>query len=151
VSDFEPFFQASRLDRPPIGFHPLVGPAEPHRILVAEDDEDFLDALSALLESDARFEIVGHARNGDEAVELVSRLDVDAVVMDIEMPLVDGVEATRQLRELAPDLPIVAISGHDYEERVLEIRDAGASDYVRKSRVEEDLPAALLALVRVRG
>jgi DNA-binding NarL/FixJ family response regulator len=128
-----------------------VGPAEPHRILVAEDDEDFLDALSALLESDARFEIVGHARNGDEAVELVSRLDVDAVVMDIEMPLVDGVEATRQLRELAPDLPIVAISGHDYEERVLEIRDAGASDYVRKSRVEEDLPAALLALVHVRG
>jgi CheY-like chemotaxis protein len=127
-----------------------VGSAEPHRILVAEDDEDFLDALSALLERDGCFEIVGHARNGDEAVELVSRLDVDAVVMDIEMPVVDGVEATRQLHELAPDLPIVAISGHDYEERVLEIRNAGASDYVRKSRVEEDLLNALLALMRVR-
>jgi DNA-binding NarL/FixJ family response regulator len=127
-----------------------VGSAEPHRILVAEDDEAFLDALSALLEGDARFEIVGHARNGEEAVGLVSQLEVDAVVMDIEMPVVDGVEATRQLHELAPQLPIVAISGHDYEERVLEIRNAGASDYVRKSRVEEDLPAALLALVRVR-
>jgi CheY-like chemotaxis protein len=128
-----------------------VGLVEPYRILVAEDDEAFLDALSALLEDDGRFEIVGHARNGDEAVELVSRFLVDAVVMDIEMPVVDGVEATRQLRELAPDLPIVAISGHDYEERVLEIRNAGASDYVRKSRVQEDLPSALAALVRVRS
>jgi DNA-binding NarL/FixJ family response regulator len=116
---------------------------------VAEDDESFLDALTAILEADGRFAIVGHARNGDEAVRLVRRLDVDAVVMDIEMPLVDGVQATRELRELAPLLPIVAISGHDYEERVLEIRQAGASDYVRKSRVEEDLPTALAALVHV--
>jgi DNA-binding NarL/FixJ family response regulator len=124
-----------------------VASLEPHRIVVAEDDETFLDTLTAVLEADGRFEIVGHARNGDEAVDLVGTLDVDAVVMDIEMPLVDGVQATRQLREL----PILAISGHDYEERVLEIRQAGASDYVRKSRVEEDLPTALAALVRVRG
>ena len=122
---------------------------EPHRIVVAEDDETFLDTLTAVLEADGRFEIVGHARNGDEAIDLVGTLDVDAVVMDIEMPLVDGVQATRQLRELSPELPILAISGHDYEERVLEIRQAGASDYVRKSRVEEDLPTALAALVRV--
>jgi DNA-binding NarL/FixJ family response regulator len=128
-----------------------VGSAEPHRILVAEDDEEFLGALSVVLEDDGRFEIVGHARNGDEVVELAQRLDVDAVVMDIEMPHVDGVQATRRLQEIAPDLPIVAISGHDYEERVLEIRSAGASDYVRKSRVEDDLPAALAALVRVRS
>jgi CheY-like chemotaxis protein len=129
----------------------LVGSAEPHRILVAEDDEDFLETLTAVLEHDGLFEIVGHARNGEEAVDLVTRLDIDAVVMDIEMPLVDGVEATRRLRELAPDMPIVAISGHDYEERVLEMRSAGASDYVRKARVEDDLQAALVALVRVRS
>src|SRR5262245_13287253 len=124
---------------------------EPHRIVVAEDDEEFLDALTTVLEADGRFEIVGQARNGREAVRLVSKLDVDAVVIDIEMPVVDGVEATRQLRELSPELPIVAISGHDYEERVLEIRRAGASDYVRKARVEEDLPTALAALVRVHS
>jgi DNA-binding NarL/FixJ family response regulator len=128
-----------------------VGSEEPHRILVAEDDEGFLETLAAVLEHDGRFEIVGHARNGDEAVELVMRLDVDAVVMDIEMPHVDGVEATRRLRELAPDLPIVAISGRDYDERVLEMRDAGASDYVRKARVEDDLASALISLVRVRS
>jgi CheY-like chemotaxis protein len=69
--------------------------------------------------------------------------------MDIEMPVLDGVEATRLLREAAPDLPIVAVSGHDYEERVLEIRAAGAQDYVRKSRVDDDLVGALVALLRV--
>ena len=64
------------------------------------------------------------------------------------MPEVDGVEATQLLREQQPDLPVVAISGHDYEERVLEIRDAGAQDYVRKSRVDDDLVGALVALLR---
>ena len=119
----------------------------PYRILVAEDDEAYLDTLEAVLDADGRFLVVGRARDGRDAVELADRLDPDAVVVDIEMPVLDGVEATRLLREAAPDLPIVAISGHDYEERVLEIREAGASDYVRKSRVEDDLVAALEALV----
>ena len=55
------------------------------------------------------------------------------------MPVVDGVEATRRLQEHSPAVPVVAISGTEYEERVLEIREAGAVDYVRKSRVEEEL------------
>ena len=67
--------------------------------------------------------------------------------MDIEMPVVDGVEATRRLRTTAGDLPIVAVSGHDYEERVLEIRAAGADDYVRKARLEEELPTVAASLV----
>ena len=123
--------------------------AAPYRILVAEDDEDFLTALESVLAADARFSVAGTARNGRECLDLAGRLGVDAVVMDIEMPEVDGVEATQLLQEQHPDLPIVAISGHDYEERVLEIRDAGAQDYVRKSRVDEDLISALIALLRV--
>jgi CheY-like chemotaxis protein len=91
--------------------------------------------------------VVGRARDGREAVELVGRLTVDAVVMDIEMPVIDGVEATRQLQEHWPDGAVVAISGTDYEERVLEIRDAGAVDYVRKARVEEELVDALAGIL----
>lgn len=98
--------------------------------------------------ADGRFALAGRARNGREAVDLAARLKLDAVVMDIEMPELDGVEATRQLLEHKPDLPVVAISGHEYEERVLEIRAAGAADYVQKSRVDEDLAATLLALLR---
>jgi len=123
----------------------------PLRILVAEDDESFLEAISLLLEQDGRFVVAGRARNGREVVALAEEVAPDAVVVDIEMPVLDGVEATRRLREVAPDLPIVAVSGHDYEERVLEIRQAGADDYVRKARLAEELPRALAALLATAG
>ena len=118
-----------------------------YRILVAEDDERFLGVLADVLEADGRFAVAGRARNGREAVELAGRLAIDAAVVDIEMPEVDGVEATRLLQDEIPGLPVVAISGHDYEERVLEIRAAGAGDYVRKARVDDDLVGALVALL----
>jgi DNA-binding NarL/FixJ family response regulator len=114
---------------------------------VAEDDESFLDLIALLLERDGRFAVAGTARNGQEAVDLVERLSPDAVVMDIEMPTLDGVEATKLLRAADPNLPIVAVSGHDYEERVLEIRRAGADDYVRKARLADELPRVLAGLL----
>ena len=129
----------------------VLGSNAVYRIVLAEDDEDYTAALATVIESDPRFEVAAIARNGAECLEVVEAEEPDAVVMDIEMPEVDGIEATRAILASDPDIPIVAISGHDYEERVLEIRDAGASDYVRKARVEEDLPAALAALVRVRS
>lgn len=123
----------------------------PFRILIAEDDESFLEAVALLLEQDDRFVVAGRARNGREAVALTDQLAPDAVVIDIEMPDVDGVEATRRLRADAPQLPIVAVSGHDYEERVLEIREAGADDYVRKARLGDELPRVLAALLESSG
>lgn len=119
----------------------------PFRILIAEDDESFLDAIALLLEQDDRFLVAARAGNGQEAVELAEETAPDAVVMDIEMPVVDGVEATRRLRAATPELPIVAVSGHDYEERVLEIRRAGADDYVRKARLAAELPRVLMGLL----
>jgi CheY-like chemotaxis protein len=124
---------------------------EPFRILVAEDDESALEVIAVLLEQDGRYAIAGRAPNGLEAINLAKRVQPDAVVMDIEMPVLDGVEATRQIRERWPDLPIVAISGHDYEERVLEMRDAGAHDYVRKARLATELPRVLAAALSAAG
>jgi CheY-like chemotaxis protein len=95
--------------------------------------------------------VAGRARDGHEAVELTNQLSPDAVVMDIEMPVLDGVEATRLLRAASPELPIVAVSGHDYEERVLEIRRVGADDYVRKARIVDELPRVLAALLENAG
>jgi CheY-like chemotaxis protein len=117
------------------------------RILLAEDDESFLDLIARLLEQDGRFAVAGRARNGRDAVDLAISAAPDAIVMDIEMPVLDGVEATRLLREASQELPIVAVSGHDYEERVLEIRQAGADDYVRKARLADELPRVLDALL----
>jgi CheY-like chemotaxis protein len=121
--------------------------AAPFRILVAEDDESFLDVIAQVLECDDRFAVAGRARNGRDAVDFAERLAPDGVVMDIEMPVLDGVEATRLLRAALPELPIVAVSGHDYEERVLEIRRAGANDYVRKARLDHELPRVLAGLL----
>jgi DNA-binding NarL/FixJ family response regulator len=118
-----------------------------YRIVVAEDDEAFCEALTSVIESDPRFEVAAVARDGAECVELVGAEDPDAVVVDIEMPEMDGIEATRAILARDPELPVVAISGHDYEERVLEIRAAGARDYVRKSCVPAHLCEALAALV----
>ena len=117
------------------------------RILLVEDDESYLDAMALLLEQDGRFVVAGRARHGREAVELAGELEPDAVVMDIEMPVLDGVKATWLIRDGSPELPIVAVSGHDYEERVLEIRRAGADDYVRKARVPQELPRVLAGLL----
>jgi DNA-binding NarL/FixJ family response regulator len=114
------------------------------KVLLAEDDASFSNALEAVLDADGRFEVVGRATNGREAIALAEKLKPDAVVMDIEMPDVDGVEATRRL---CPAIPVLAISGHDYEERVLDIRQAGAGDYVRKARVPDELCDALAALL----
>jgi CheY-like chemotaxis protein len=91
--------------------------------------------------------VAGRACNGQEALELADEASLDAAVIDIEMPVLDGVEATKLLRATNPQLPIVAVSGHDYEERVLEIRQAGADDYVRKARLGEELPRVLAALL----
>jgi DNA-binding NarL/FixJ family response regulator len=118
------------------------------RVIVAEDDRSFLQAVQAVLDGDGRFEVVGLAHNGRDVVELAASIDVDVVVMDIEMPVYDGVKATRLLQENMPGLPVVAISGHDYDERVIEIREAGAVDFVRKARMEDDLVAALVGALR---
>ena len=120
---------------------------ERYRVIVAEDDEAFLQLIAGVLADDGRFEVVGLARDGRAAVELAESLLADVVVMDIEMPVVDGVEATRRIQEAAPEVQVVAISGTEYEERVLEIREAGAVDYVRKSRIDDDLVSVLEALV----
>jgi CheY-like chemotaxis protein len=125
--------------------------ARPFRILVAEDDESFLDSIALLLEQDGRFVVAGRAHDGREAIALAEKVAPDAVVLDIEMPVVDGVEAARRLRAAAPELPIIAVSGHDYEERVLEIRQAGADDYVRKARLAEELPRVLATLLAAPG
>jgi DNA-binding NarL/FixJ family response regulator len=109
------------------------------RVLVVEDDDLFVERLRVLLASDRRFEVVGRARNGREAVGLTLALAPDLVLMDIEMPVMDGVEATWRIRASTPRVGIIAVSGTDYQERALEVREAGATDYVRKSRLDEDL------------
>ena len=109
------------------------------RLLLVEDDDDFVERLIALLEADGRFQILARARNGAEAVTLARTIGPDVTLMDIEMPIMDGVEATRQILAHSPSARVIAISGSNYSERALEARLAGAYDYVRTDRLEDDL------------
>jgi DNA-binding NarL/FixJ family response regulator len=118
------------------------------RVLLVEDDDGFAESLSQLLDGDERFEIAGRARDGREAIRLAEALDLDVVLMDIGLPEIDGIEATRVIGDRRPGLPVVTITGFSYEERALEARDAGAVDFIRKDRLGPDLADALAAAAR---
>jgi len=120
-------------------------------VLVVEDDDSFAEALTELLDADARLEVVGRARDGWEAVELAEALRPDVVLMDIVLPVMDGVEATREIRRKQPTTRVVGITGSEYEERALEVRDAGAVDFVRKGRLDSDLVEIVVAAASHRS
>ena len=115
------------------------------RVLIVEDDDQFAETLATMLEQDERFQLIGRVRDGQEGVELAATLAPDAILMDVEMPVMDGIEATREIHQQQPQIPVLAISGYDYSDRALDARQAGAVDYLRKSRIADDLLAALLA------
>ena len=124
--------------------------SHPRRVLVVEDDDSFAGALTELLEADGRLEVVGRARDGREGVELAEALRPDVVLMDIALPVLDGVEATREIRRRQPTIPVVGITGSEYEERALEVRDAGAVDFVGKDRLDPDLVEIVVAAAHQR-
>ena len=120
------------------------------RVLVVEDDDSFAEALRELLEADGRLEVAGRARDGREAIELAEALQPDVVLMDIVLPVMDGVEATREIRRRQPTIAVVGITGSEYEERALEVQDAGAVDFVRKGRLDPDLVEIVVAAAHQR-
>jgi DNA-binding NarL/FixJ family response regulator len=130
-----------------------MGRARSHsyRVLVIEDDEAFAESLAQLFEDDDRIELAGTAPDAERGIALVETLGPDVVLMDIELPGMDGVEATRRIRRRHPDLPVVAMTGWEYEERALEVRHAGAADFVPKGRLEPDLVDVLLSAVAAKA
>src|SRR5512132_287146 len=88
------------------------------RVLIADDHRLFAEALHAILRSDGRIDVVGLAASGDEAVEKAKELEPDVVLMDISMPGLNGVEATREIRATRPDARVLMVTGSDAQEDV---------------------------------
>ena len=118
------------------------------RIVLVDDHPVMRDGLRAVLETHSDFEIVGEAGNGLEAIEQVRRLAPDVVVMDIGMPDLNGVEATRRIQALDPGVKVLALSTYDDQQFVLEMLEAGASGYVLKANVTGELLQAIEAVSR---
>lgn len=119
------------------------------RVLLVDDDPTFLEALRAMFAFDERVEIVGEARDGADAVRLADELGPDVVAMDIVMPGVDGIEATKAIRTSRPDTRVVLVSGSIFQERAEQgsevAREAGASGYVPKARAVVELADTVVA------
>ena len=128
--------------------HP--SPDEPHiRVLIADDDNAFLESLQALIDRQPELAVVGRAVDGLEAIELAEDLRPDAVVLDLHMPLLDGVSAATRLRRDHPNVCLIALTGDEAPALHRAVRDAGADEVLLKSELVDGLVERLSA-ARVR-
>lgn len=118
------------------------------RILIADDHEIIRQGLRNLLSADKAWEICGEAVDGRDAIEKARHLKPDVVLMDISMPHMDGLQATRAIRQSAPEIEILILSQHDSKEMILQAFKAGAKGYVVKSAISNDLVNALETVSR---
>jgi DNA-binding NarL/FixJ family response regulator len=118
------------------------------RVLIADDDRRFRDSLRDLIDRQPELSVVGAAADGIEAIELAEELGPDAVVIDLHMPLLDGVSAAARLRRDHPNVCLIALTGDDAPELHRAVREAGADEVLLKS----DLVDVLIErIARVRA
>ena len=117
------------------------------RILLADDHELVRQSLRYMLESESDSEVVGEAGDGREAVKLAEELQPDVVVLDIEMPGMDGIKAAREIMAKSPSMKILALSMHSERGYVSEIFKAGAAGYILKDSAFEELVRAIKTVV----
>lgn len=115
----------------------------PVRVLLADDDKLMRAGLAAVLSTDDGVEVVGEAENGRDAVERVRRLHPDLVLMDIRMPDLDGIAATREVLAVSPNVKVVILTTFEQDEYIFGALNAGASGFLLKRTSPEDLLAAI--------
>ena len=114
------------------------------RVVIADDQRLFAEALEAILSTDGRISVVGRAADGQAAVDLVRDSQPDVVLMDIAMPVLDGIAATEKIRDEAPATRVVVLTGSQAPQDISRARAAGAAGYVTKDQIAGDLVRAIL-------
>lgn len=117
------------------------------RIVIADDHTILRKGLQLLLEREPEFKVVGEAGHGREAIDSVARLNPDIVIMDIGMPLLNGIEATKRINASHPNVAVIILSVHSDESYILRALKAGARGYLLKDSAETDLIQAIHAVV----
>ena len=118
------------------------------RILVAEDHPLFRKGMVSLLESVPEFEVIGEAATGEEAVSRAAQLQPDVVLMDLQMPNVNGIEATRRILQESPNVRVLVVTLFEDDDSVFMALRAGARGYVLKDAEEEEMVGAIRAVGR---
>jgi DNA-binding NarL/FixJ family response regulator len=122
----------------------FMAAAPPIRVLVVDDHQMFTHALTSVLSQDGRFEVVGTAATGREAVRLAKDAEAEVVLMDMSMPVLDGPAATRRLLTLDHAPCVIALSGHNDNLSRAAALEAGASAFVTKSEAFDELVETIL-------
>jgi DNA-binding NarL/FixJ family response regulator len=117
------------------------------RVLIADDQTLFRVGLARLLEEDPRVEIVGQAGDGAEAVKLAGTVMPDVILMDLKMPNVDGIEATKQILAKHPGVKVLLLTTFEADNHVIQALKAGASGYILKDSRPESIVSSLLAVM----
>src|SRR4051812_46100595 len=100
------------------------------RILLAEDHDIVRDGICALLEKENDFNVVAQANNGEDALAKIREFRPDVVIMDLNMPVMNGLDCTRRLKAEFPEIKVLILSMHDHENYLIDLLDAGAQGYV---------------------
>ena len=122
--------------------------ARPIRILLADDHAILRDGIRALLSDEADLQVVGEAENGRQALEQARTLHPDIVIMDIGMPLLSGLEATKHIRREVPESRVLILTMHQNDEYLAQVLAAGASGYVLKDAAGRELVLAIRQVAR---
>lgn len=122
---------------------PLAMP-RPVRVLLADDHPLLRKGVADLLREHGGIDVVGEADDGEHAVELALKTRPDIIVMDVSMPRVDGLEATRRITALLPETRVIGLSTHEYEDMGDTMIAAGAREYLTKAQTAESLVATIL-------
>ncbi|UCH58280.1 MAG: response regulator transcription factor [Anaerolineales bacterium] len=118
------------------------------RLLIADDHPVVRDGLRGMLSSQPDFEIVGEATNGEEAVQLTKALQPEVVLMDLRMPIMDGVTAIGEIKFNQPEIQVLVLTTYDSDADILPAVEAGATGYLLKDSSREELYAAIRATAR---
>jgi DNA-binding NarL/FixJ family response regulator len=121
-------------------------PGRAVRLLIADDQRLFSESLMTVLSEDERVDVIGIADNGQEAVDLALELEPDVILMDLRMPVLDGLEATRRIREAGLDAQILILTGTDTSVGSEDAAAAGASGFLRKEQGVEELRQVFLGV-----
>ncbi len=113
------------------------------RVLIVDDHRVFRDGLKALINRESDMEVVGDAENGHNAVESARELQPDVILMDVKMPVMDGIEATRRIRAEMPGMKILALSMYSDDGFISDMKRAGALGFLMKGGDFEELAGAI--------